>query len=295
MSSLSLRKLWIVARHEFDEAIASRLLAFVLLLYVAGAALSCGLFLSGFQAAEEQVRQTLATEMGLPLDEVPADLVREKAIPALINIVDDEQLRGVLLEMPPFAIFYTFVTLSSVALLVLAVSAGTHAADLASGSVRFSLVRCDRTNWVVGKFCGQGLVLLLGLGAGAAAAGSVGMWLDARFVPSTWTWLLRASLAAWVYGMAHGALFCALSLLTRTAMKARMLAFLALIGLAFGHWTVAASQQPALTWLRYAFPSEYKAGLWLNSASLGLSVAALGALAAACLAAGVALFSRRDA
>lgn len=295
MYSLSPQKLWTVARYEFDEAIASRLLAFVLVLYVAGAALSCGLFLRGFQAAEEQVRQTLAAEMGLPLDQVPQDLIREKAVPALIEIVDDEALRGVLLEMPPFAIFYTFVTLSSVALLVLAVSAGTHAAELASGSVRFSLVRCDRPNWVVGKFLGQGLVLLLGLGAGAVAAGCVGLWLDERFVASNWSWLLRASLVAWIYGMTHAALFSALSLLTRTAMKARMLSFFALIGLALGHGLVSSSQQSAVAWFRYAFPSEYKTGLWLPSAPLVVSVVALCVLAAACLAAGVALFSRRDA
>lgn len=297
--SISPQKVWAVSKYEFDESIASRLLLFVLILYVGGSALACGLFLKGFEQAELHVRETLASELGVSIDEIPGDLVRERAVPALLKLVGDAELQSVLSQMPLFSIFYTLVAMSSVALLVLSTSSGAHASDLASGSVRFALPRCDRPSWVVGKFAGQALVLLLGLLAGGAAAGAVGLWLDPHFSPLTWPWLLRGSLAAWTMGLAYLGLFSAVSLLAKTVMKARMYALFALMGSSVAHTIVdsgAASRAlPGIELLRWVFPAQYKQGLWMNSGALALSVGALLLMSGLALFLGTVLFERRDA
>lgn len=296
---ISPRKLAIVAKHELDEAVASRLLLFVLLLYVAGSSLACVIFLKGFQQAELQVRRALANELHVPLEEVPWDTVRQQAVPALIKLVGSEELRAVLVQMPLLAIFYTFVALSSVTLLVLATSAGTHAADLASGSARFSLVRCDRFTWTLGKFAGQAVVLLLGLLAGGVAAGIAGFRLDPQFELSTWPWLLRASLVAWVYGVCYLGIFSAFSLLTRTALQARMLSLFGLVALSILHALAGAEWitqgVPGLEQARWLFPAEYKLGLWLNSWALLVSVTLLLCMGVGAMLASTILFTRRDA
>src|SRR5690606_12324259 len=153
------KKLQVVARFELLEALRSRLFIIVLSIYGAGAAIGSYAFLKAVEAADEAARRALSKSMGVDESQLPADLVRENALPMLTGMVRDEALREELLKMPPLSIFYGFMALNLVALFVLAISTGTMAQDLSSGAARFALFRCDRLTWASGKLVGQEVLL----------------------------------------------------------------------------------------------------------------------------------------
>ena len=113
-------------------------------------------------AAERAVRDNLPTALGA--HDVPEDLVRRQALPRVISgLVDDPALREELIRIDPLALFYGFMALQLVALLVLFTSGGVHASDLARGTTRFVLTRCDRLSWALGKLLGHAALLAAGL------------------------------------------------------------------------------------------------------------------------------------
>src|SRR5690606_38704257 len=112
------KKLQVVARFELLEALRSRLFIIVLSMYGAGAAIGSYAFIKAVQAAEAAARQQLAKSMGIDESQLPADLIREKALPMFTGLVQDEGIREQLASMPPLSIFYGFMALNLVALLV---------------------------------------------------------------------------------------------------------------------------------------------------------------------------------
>lgn len=260
------RKLWIVARFELVEAIRSRLFVVAMALYASGAALGSYIFTKSVQAAEAAARQTLATSMGVDASQLPANLVREKALPMFARLVDDESIRQELLRMPPLSIFYGYVALSLVASLVLVISTGTMSADISSGAARYALFRCDRLTWATGKLLGQEAVLAAGLLAGALTAGGVGMALDPALPQELWLWLFRTSFRAWLYANAYLGIFTGISLIATSPLRARALALFTWIGLGIGHSLVTSeATNRSIPWLHYLgalFPSAHDSALW---------------------------------
>ncbi len=266
---LDAKKLWIVARFELLEAIRSRLFVVAMALYGAGAALGSYVFIKAMAAAETAARHSLASSLGIDESQLPANLVREKALPMIASLVDDESLRQELLRMPPLSIFYGFMTLNVVAALVLVVSTGTMAADISSGAARYTLFRCDRLTWAAGKLLGQEAVLAAGLSLGALVAGGIGMMFESSYQPETWLWLGRASFRAWLYANAYLGLFTGLSLVAGSPMKARALALFSWIGLGVAHSLLTADfANQHLPWLHYLgvlFPAAHHQALWSPS------------------------------
>jgi hypothetical protein len=125
------RKLWVVARFELLEAIRSRLFVVAMALYGAAATLGSYVFLKAVDAAEQAARRSLAANLHIDASQLPAHLIREKALPMFASFVEDEGIRQELLRMPPLTIFYGYMAQSLVVLLVLVISAGTMAADIA--------------------------------------------------------------------------------------------------------------------------------------------------------------------
>jgi ABC-type transport system involved in multi-copper enzyme maturation permease subunit len=263
---LDVRKLGIVARFELLEAIRSRLFIVAMTLYGAGAALGSYVFIKTVQAAEAAARQSLAASMGLDEAKLPANLVREKALPLFTSLVDDVATRQQLLRMPPLSIFYGYMALNLVAALVLVVSAGTMASDISSGAARYTLFRCDRFTWAAGKLLGQEALLAAGLGVGALAAGGVGMTLESGFQPETWVWLLRTSFRAWLYANAYLGIFAGISLMAGSPLKARAFGLFAWLGLGIAYSTVTADlANQRIPWLHYLgvlFPAAHHHALW---------------------------------
>lgn len=297
---LDAKKLWVVARFELLESLRSRLFLIVLSMYGAGAAIGSYAFIKTVEAAEHAARRSLAQSLGIPESQLPADLVREQALPMFTSLVADAGIREELLRMPPLSIFYGYMALILVALLVLVISTGTIAADLGSGAARFALFRCDRLTWATGKLLGQEALLAAGLSVGALVAGTVGALLDAGFVPETWLWLLRTSFRAWLYGSAYLGIFLGISLVSRSALKARALALFVWMGFGIAHSIVTAeflnARIPFLRYLGVVFPAEHRQSLWSPDWSrYVLAAVALLVISLAGFLAGYSVFRRRDA
>lgn len=292
------KKLQIVARFELLEALRSRLFIIVVSMYGAGAAIGSYAFLKAIAAAESAVRDQLSARMGIDAAKLPPDLVRENLVPVALGMFEP-QVRDELLKMPLLSIFYGLMALNFVALLVLVVSTGTMAADLSSGAARFALFRCDRLTWALGKMTGQELLLAAGLLVGALTAGLVGVGVDDGFKAETWVWLLRTSFRAWLYGSAYLGLFCGISLISRSALKARALALFIWIGIGITHSIVTAdaiNERLPLRPLGYMFPASHREALWSPDWGTYLpAAAALLAFGAVCFGLGHYIFTRRDA
>lgn len=295
---LDARRVALVARFELAEALRSRSIVMVLMLYGAGAGLGAYVFSRALGAAEAAVRDSLLGNMGAHA--VPDDVVRRHALPRVISfLVRDEALRAELLEVEPLALFYGFMALTLVPPLVLMTSGNTHASDLASGATRFVLTRCDRLSWGLGKLLGQAALLLVGLLVGAGATGLVALSSGGIDVASV-LWLARAALRAWVYGLAYLGIFSCISLVVRRPSRARAASVAALFASWIGHAACQSSELtervPALWYLAWAFPGQYEAWLWapraVQSLSATLALLAIGALA---FAIGHAAFRRANA
>ena len=297
---LDSRKLWVVARFELLEAVRSRLFLVAIVLYGAGAALGSYVFLKALGAAETTARQALAANLGVPEATLAPNLIREKALPMFASLIEDESIRQEVLRMPPLSIFYGYMALNFVAVLVLVVSSGTMAQDIATGAARYTLFRCDRLTWAVGKLLGQQAVLAAGLVAGAAMAGVVGMQLDVGFEPTTWLWLLRVSFRAWLYANAYLGIFAGISLVAGSPLKARAASLFAWIGIGILQ-SLASSEfvnarLPFMHYLALIFPAAHRQSLWSPSLIVYIP-AAIALLAIGCggFALGHSVFQRRDA
>lgn len=294
------RRVALVARFEWQEALGSRLALWMLGLYTTGVAIASFAFEKTLSGLEHAVREQLAQSLGGDPATLPPDLVREKLMPMLGQFVGDESVKNQLLHMAPLTIFYAYATLKCVPLLAFATAPSAVADDVARGTSRFVLMRCDRSSWAVGKLCGQVGLLGAALLLGALVAGCVGVALEPTFTANAWLWLARTSFRTFVYGFAYIGLFLAVSLTsgTRRSARSRCLALAVLLGV--GHSaldTDRVRESFALAdWLVWLFPSQHEAGLW--SASWGTYSVAIGALLAIGLAwfsAALALFQRRDA
>lgn len=295
-----LRPLLVIARYELWDALRSRLVALVLLVYGMGSVVGSWLFMQALTGAERAARSALTEELGLPGGMLPEDMVRRKALPGMIqSFVSDPALRDRLLELDPLAIFYAFTALNVVSGIVLVTSAGAHAADLQSGATRFVLTRCDRSTWALGKALGHAVLLALGVATGALAAAAVSVYVSGTLDLGALFELCAASSWAWVYGLSYLGIFSAVSLVSSAPLRARVLGLFVLFMLWLGHLAAAAeSLAPAAPgrWLWvWVFPAHYQSYLW-SPAGVVFTLAALALLGIGALwfTAGYLAFRRRD-
>jgi ABC-type transport system involved in multi-copper enzyme maturation permease subunit len=297
---LDIRRTWVIANFELNEARRSRLATFALGLYAAIAGLGTYSFLRTFAAIEETARTALANATGVDASTIPPNLVRDKAIPMLAALETDPGIREQYLRMDPLGIFYAKLSIHSVVLLVLTVSATAIASELSSGSCRFVLTRCDRLSWSLGKGFGHASLLAVALLLGALVTAAVGLQMDPNYHVATGKWLLYSSFFSWVYGVAHLGLFFGISLLSRSVSQARSRAVFLTIALGIAHaflnTDLARERLPGATYLVYLFPNHYQDALgsadWKAFIPATLALFLLGSGA---FMAGVFGFRRRDA
>ncbi len=255
---IDFRRLWLVAGFELRDAMRSKLAIIIVVLFAAGSALGSAGFIKSMQGAESAARDLLAEQAGIDPEMIPIEQVRSQAMTLVFSFVEDEELREVLLGLQPLAIFFGYASLQAVALLVLTLSAGSHAGDIQNGTARFSLFRCNRPTWALGKMLGHSGLLAVGLLVGALVAGLMGLTMQPEFEPRTFTDLLVAAARTWFYGLTYLAVFSGLSLIAGTPMKARALCLAALIGSGLGHAifrSESIANSAASTWLpQVAFP-----------------------------------------
>lgn len=297
---IDFRRLWLVAAFELRDAMRSKLAIIIVVLFAAGSALGSAGFIKSVQGAESAARNLLAEQAGIDPEMIPLSQVRTQALTLLFSFVKDEELRNILRDLQPLAIFFGYASLQAVPLLVLTLSAGSHAADIQNGTARFSLFRCNRPTWALGKMLGHAGLLGVGLLVGALVAGSMGFFMQPEFEPRTLSDLLIAAVRTWLYGLTYLAVFSGLSLIAGTPMKARALCLAALIASGVGHLIFRsdsiAESAPPLAYLKWLFPGQHELSLWMTTPlTLGVAVAALLAIGAAGLSLGISVFDRRDA
>ncbi len=288
-------KIAVVLRYELLEALRSRLVLALTLLYGASTTVACRVLVSILRAAEEQLGAALQPGGGLDL--VAA---RKKALLQLLSaVLDDPQLAAQLSAVDPVALFYAWGAMALGTPLALLVSAGAPAGSFFTKSVRFVFPRIARSSWALGQLAAHALLLLLAIAVGAAMAFAVSASVTAAS-GATALWLAGATLRAWAYAAVHLSLFVGLSLLCKTPQRARVAAMSALLALWVGEaWVDSERFRQAFVgsrWLALAFPAHYKLELW--SPRPGAVLTALGALAAlgaAYFAAACAWLARRDA
>ena len=298
----ALARVWHVAEMEWFLAVRSRRALVTTLLFVAVAIGVMYATISAFTAVEQQLVQSL----GLPESETPGAalmaLWKSKPFVKFMEHLSQGSLmfadiRG----RHPLLLVYAVFLFQIVPLLTLLVSASRVADDVRSGAARYWLVRVSRTEWSLGKFFGEALMLAVAMGLGALAA-----WVlmicrlsaadGLSMLPGILDWTVRA----WVYAFAWLGLFLGLSHIVKSGGKATALGILALLGAAM--WSLAlrnlAENVAGFGWaghLDALVPNSAWTLLWRRSPAVVLQgVVHLTALSFLYLALGAAAFRRRD-
>ena len=291
-----------VAAMEWGIAVRSRRAMVMTLLFLAVAAGVMYLTITSFMAVEREVLSSL----GLPADGAPGSammtLWKSKPFVRFVEHVSGGSLVFADIKgRHPILLVYAVFIFQIVPLLTLLVSSSRVADDIRSGAARYWLVRVTRTEWSLGKFLGEALMLASAMVVGALAAWGVVLarlpFADgAAMLPGIVDWTLRA----WVYAFAWLGLFLGLSHLVKSGGKATALSILALLGAAA--WTPLldnlAENVAGLGWashLDVLAPNASWTLLWRRSAPAVLEgVVRLASLAFLYLALGAAVFRRRD-
>jgi hypothetical protein len=293
------KKMLTVASFEVVEAVRSRLLVVLVLLYGGGAALGSTIFLKILAAAEAAAKNALSEQMRIDPSQLPQDMVREQAMPWLAGLIEDEPTRQLFLEMDPLSIFFGFATLKSVSLLVLLMASASIASDVSTGAARFILFRCDRLAWTLGKTLGQAVLLAGCLLVAAIASALAGAVIEEQLSAGRVIWMLRTAFRTWIDGLAYLGIFTGISMLSRTPMRARAGAVFAWFSCAVAHGALMANfwgeGEPIAQALAWIFPGHHDVGLWSGHLSVYLrSVVMLLLIGVGAFALGYRLFERWD-
>ena len=170
------RSVWVTARNELSDAVRSRRVAVILVLYLGGSVLACNGFVTILRKLETQLSETLNLPQATTTGAVADALWRSEFFGHMItNLVGDREVAMQLLSVPPFALVFAWLVLTFTPGLVMLSAAARISTEVDSGSVRFVLVRIPRAAWCLGKFAGQCFQVLL-----AIALSAIGAWCVAR-------------------------------------------------------------------------------------------------------------------
>jgi ABC-type transport system involved in multi-copper enzyme maturation permease subunit len=299
------RDVGLVARYELAEAARSKLLIVIVLLFVAAGGLAAWSFTELVTSVEENA----ARLTGAPAARRPGATVRRLRESGsyqdlLRKIIRNQEKADYFAAIPPIVAFFAYFAFNVTPFLILLSSAETIATEVASRSIRYSVLRTGRLEFAMGKSLGQALIVV-----GVTAIMALVCYLVA--------W---ASLA----GFEHGATFLGMlsfwprvllytlpflgwamfaSMVTRSANLARVLSLgggvgLAIIGGLANHpprWLQGEGLAPVRDLFANLTPFGHYDGLTYPPGGAFASDAAVClALAALYFAAGFVLLRRRD-
>jgi ABC-type transport system involved in multi-copper enzyme maturation permease subunit len=298
----ALGQTWLVACHEWADALRSRRALVMLALYLVAA----GFTMYGTISILHGMESELVTLLKLPQSDqtgmVSATLWKSEHFQRIAERVTKNPL--VLRDITgrhPVELIYAWFVFIYTPLLVVLVSSGRIAEDLGSGVVRYAVFRVSRASWSLGKFIGQammigGALLLGGMCAYAvaeirlAAVGTSGLFLH----------ILQWSVRAWVYSIPFLGLALGLSHLTRSPSRATLFGILAICVCSacppiLNYYAQDTGWRLILPHVADLFPNAHKMLLWRSAAGplVGGSVT-LVTLGVCYLLAGYAFFRKRD-
>ncbi|MBP7275074.1 MAG: ABC transporter permease subunit [Kiritimatiellae bacterium] len=291
-----------ITLNELADAVRSRRAGVVLLLYIAIAALSMNVFLSGLQRIETQLAETLRISASSTPGAVTRSLWQSERFRRMVGAaVRDDRLVKDLFGTPPEVLVHGALSFFYTPLLVMLLTAHRIAEERAGGSARYVLFRASRWVWVLGKTGGQALLLLASLLAGAVAA-----WTIARFRMSdlqgwgTMAGMIQWSLRSWVFALGFLGLSLGISQLTRNPGLASALGVLSLMVLSILNTLAEHFSGPGVRQLwelgRVLSPYPWRTDLWRSSpAEFWPAVLMVVGLGLCYVLAGYAAWRRRDA
>ena len=297
-----LRALLRTTLYEWTDALRSRRALVTLALYIvaAGGTMYWAISLLGKIEAE------LLTVLQLPATEktgiVATTLWKSEPFQnimrgALRNTAVYDDLFGI----HPVILIYGFLVFIYMPLLTVLVAAGRIPEEVASGSVRYAVVRTTRAVWVLGKFLGQLSMIALAIAGSALAAYLVARFRLGHYAPPD----LLVDMAfwgakAWVYSVPFIGLVMGLSLLTRSVGKSTLFGIIGIVACSV-ITALATFLRSDTLWrqclgvLAGLLPNDYEMLLWRSAPRPLLTGAAfLLTLGFAYLALGYLSFRKRD-
>jgi ABC-type transport system involved in multi-copper enzyme maturation permease subunit len=299
------RDVGLVARYELAEAARSRLLIVIVLLFVAAGGLAAWSFTELVSTVEENA----AKLTGAPTAGRPGATMRRwrdsgSYQDLLRRIMPNQEKADYFAAIPPIVAFFAWFAFTITPFLVLLGSAETIASEVATRSIRYSVLRTGRLEFALGKCLGQALIV-----AGVTAAMALVCYLVA------WASLAGFEHGATVVGMISywprvllyalpflgWAMFA--SMVTRSANLARVLSLgggvgLAMIGGLANHpprWLRGDALAPVRDLFASLTPFGHYDGLsYPPGGAFGSDVAVCLALGALYFAGGFMLLRRRD-
>jgi ABC-type transport system involved in multi-copper enzyme maturation permease subunit len=189
------RDVALVARYELAEAVRSRLLLVVVLLFVGAGGVAAWSFTQLVQSIEDNA----ARVTGAPTTARPGRTMKRirqsgSYRAGLRIFLGDDQKADYFAAIPPIVTFFAYFSFYFLPFLVLFTSAETIASEVASRSIRYAVLRTGRLEFALGKAVGQALIIvgvtalaavvfffiawagLAGFEAGATAAGLMSFW-----------------------------------------------------------------------------------------------------------------------
>ncbi len=297
------RDIAVVAAYELQEALRSRRVLILVLLFVGGAVAGTLAFIDLLGSLEVALAQALAVPDPDKPGAVTAELMRSPQFHRMLGrLINDRALAYELTSLPPLALFYGWLGLTLTPVLIMLSSAETISSELATGSARFSLLRTSRLSFSLGKLLGQTLLILVGIGLGAVAVWITGFLQLASFDGApTALWLMLLSGRIGVFAFAHVGLAVGLSHLTRSVPLSRVLSiggllvFGALYGLGNYNDFVREHAPGVADTLLTFLPRTHMLDLWRPEFIDRVpSIAVLTALGLVYFAGGYAYRARRD-
>lgn len=292
-----------VANHELADSFRSRRAIVLLILYFAGSIAGTLIFVKVLHEVESQVVKALGLDPAKNPGGVTATLWESKPFREIVqHLVGNEETANALLQIPPIALFYGWMSFAFAPLLVCLMAAPRIAEEVWSGSVRFVLFRSSRGAWCLGKFLGQACQLLFALLLSALGAWLVGWLRTDHFAagPSAVAMLLFA-LKGWVYALAFLGLATGISQFFSSPNLATAMSFIALIIFAVlgqvSSYLATSESSWARTWdlVNLLTPSGQKIDMWRMDVAHTLpAIVFLLALSFVYLLIGHSYFSRRD-
>lgn len=165
----------VVARFELAEAVRSRLLIVMLVLFVGGGAVASW----GYTEMLERIEERAAQVTGAPTPRRPGGTLRRLRASRsyrdmLYAVTRDEKKADYYAAIPPIVVFFGWASFIFTPWLVLFTAAETIASEVGSRAIRYAAVRTGRLEFALGKLGGQAMIL-----AGVTALSAVSAYLVA--------------------------------------------------------------------------------------------------------------------
>jgi ABC-type transport system involved in multi-copper enzyme maturation permease subunit len=243
-----LRDVALVGRYELAEALRSRMLIVVVLLFVAAG----GLAAWGFTEAVSAVEENAARVTGAPVARRPGGTIKRMRDSGSYRdmvrmFVRDEQKADYFAAIPPIAAFFAYFAFQITPLLVLFTSAETIATEVGSRSIRYSVLRTGRLEFAIGKTLGQALIIVVVTAVSAAVCYLVAWWSLAGFEHGS---TVLAMLSFWPRVLLYTLPFLGWAMLASMTTRSANLARVLSLGGGFALFILGALTNHPPPWLR---------------------------------------------